>query len=166
MGELQKVVLLSGTSLRSGEGVQSVVLPEVVELSKGETVQIINEKGENIGLAEVAYVLIDAFAQFGQNHFAFNAHPEMGSWGNAFAALQSLVPGFSQSDKTSVVGLEVLELSHPGITFTVNTLSAETGRTSSAQPNTANTPQPAPEPVEPSELPSFDDFDEIVVAKQ
>lgn len=116
----ENITLLSGTGLSFGQ-LQSIILPEVVTVAEGDTIQLQNEKGEFLGVGFVKDSKVENFSLLQNSHFLGNAHPLMGSWPNAYETLQSLVPGFSQNDKVTVILFVTETVSTAGVTVNVST---------------------------------------------
>lgn len=111
--------LLAGTGLTFG-ATQSILLPEVYEdINIGDLVQLTNEAGEFLGVADVKDVLITNFSLLQHSDFLNNAHPLMLSWPNAHELLINLVPGFSQSDRVTVLRFVTETMSSTGVTVSV-----------------------------------------------
>lgn len=120
MGEQKVLTLLSGTQVKFDEQ-QTVLLPEVHDdIKKGDVVQLENEKREFLGFAEVEEVLIENFSLLQNVHLRNNAHPDLGSWPNAYVTLLTLVQGFSQNDQVTVVMLKATTVAQPGLTIQVS----------------------------------------------
>ena len=109
--------LLSGTNLVL-DSVQTVILPEYYpDLRPGDTVVLLNEQSERLGMGLVSGIEHQPFANLQQTHFSRTAHPSLTSWGAAAEALRYLVPGFSISDFTTVIWIKTTALFEPALSI-------------------------------------------------
>jgi hypothetical protein len=131
---LYRLTLLSGTQLILGE-TQKLILPEDhgnSGLYAGDEVVMENELREVLGTAVIRSVQVMPYALLQQYHFNGTAHNGLTSWHDAADTLRRLVPGFSITDRTTVLEIETVTLLEPSLTI-------NEARTAAAEPEEEGT---------------------------
>jgi hypothetical protein len=116
------LTLLPGTQLLLGE-TQTLFLPEDYGndgLYVGDEAVLQNEQKEVLGTALVRSLVVQVFAHLQTRDFAGTAHSGLTAWHTAAETLRDLVPGFSITDRVSIIGVEVLTLLQPGFTVSAS----------------------------------------------
>lgn len=109
------LTLLTGSQVNLGAS-HTAIVPEVVSLSKGDIVDVENDKHEYLGTVEITDVQVHTFALLQNRHLAGVSHPDMTTWPNALSVLSAQVPDFSQLDKVSTVTFFAHAVSGAGLT--------------------------------------------------
>jgi hypothetical protein len=135
--EAKYLTLVPGTQLKLGDK-QTLILPtDYSEVLVGETVELENEQGEKLGTAIIQFIKVTEYAQLQHHNFLWSAHPELVSWHQTADHFRSIYDGFSITDQTSVIGVNVLSLSQPGLTVRVAEPTTETEPTPTVEEATA-----------------------------